>query len=113
MWDATSASPDGGIGLRPRPRADRGQKHAKDQREAGVAGASPVNIRIRVPLPFKPLYLTILGGPERRHVDRLRNERYGTQFRSAGNLAFMVATGLAFYLVAAMALLLYSSVFEF
>ena len=113
MSDATSAGPSGGIGLRPPPHVRGGQSHAKDQCAARVAGGPPVNLRICVPLPFKPLYLTILAGSERRHTERLRHERHGTPLRTAGNLAFVIATGLAFYSVAAMALLLYSSVFEF
>lgn len=94
------------------PHFSRPPRSASRPGDRAKGAASPVNIRIRIPFPFKSLYLTILAVPERRSAERLRIERQSSPLRTAANLAFAIATAIAFYLAAAV-LLLYSSVVEF
>lgn len=72
-----------------------------------------VNIRISLPLLPERWYLTVLGGPERRTVERRRVERVRNPVRTAGNLVFIFLAALGFYGVAAAALLFSSSVLEY
>ena len=71
-----------------------------------------VNIRLSLPLLLKRGYFTVLGGPERRPVERRRAERSRNPARTAGNMAFICLMALTFYGVAAAILLFSSSVLE-
>ncbi len=76
-------------------------------------GFHRVNIRFTLPLLPKRWYVTVLGGPERRTVERRRIERARNPLRTAGNMAFIFVTALIFYGVGAAALLFSSSVIAF
>ncbi len=54
----------------------------------------PVNLRVSIPLPFRRVYLTIVGGQERRSPQRRRAERKRHPLATWGNLAFLVAVGV-------------------
>lgn len=84
--------------------AAAGQWQAKSHR---------VNIRLTLPLLPKRWYFTLLGGPERRTVERRRSERARNPVRTAGNLAFIFLAALTFYGVGAAVLLFSSSVLEY
>ena len=52
----------------------------------------PVNLRITVPFPFRPIFLTLIIGPERRGRERRRAERVRHPINTWGNLFAIVAT---------------------
>ena len=90
-----------------------------EQRSAIAAAAEQwnakthrVNIRLSLPLLPKRWYFTVLGGPERRTVDRRRAELSRSPVRTAGNMAFIFLMALTFYGAAAAILLFSSSVLE-
>lgn len=90
-----------------------------EQRSAIAAAAEQwnakthrVNIRLILPLLPKRWYFTVLGGPERRTVDRRRAELSRSPVRTAGNMAFIFLMALTFYGAAAAILLFSSSVLE-
>lgn len=84
--------------------AAAGQWQAKSHR---------VNIRLSLPLLPNRWYFTVLGGPERRTVERRQTERARNPVRTAGNMAFIFLTALTFYGVGAAMLLFSSSVLEY
>jgi len=72
-------------------------------------GRPPVNIRISARLPFGRYFLTILAGPERRSLERLRVERRRHPWRTRPNFLFIVVAALLFYGAAVLALLFFTS----
>lgn len=82
---------------------------------ADIGGWKPhrVNIRLSIPLLPKRWYLTIVAGPERRSAARRRTERRRHPLHTAGNLAFVFLTAVAFYGVAIGAILFSSNILEY
>jgi hypothetical protein len=75
--------------------------------------APPVNIRIGVPLPFGRWYVSIFAGSERRSPARLKRDRQVYPLTTFGNFLFIAAGIAIFYVLSAIAFLLYFSVLEF
>ncbi len=78
-----------------------------------VASARSVNLRLSIPFLFRRVYLTILAGPERRGDERRKSDRGAHPLRTAGNFMFVIAAAAGFYVTAAVAILIYSSILEF
>lgn len=73
----------------------------------------PVNIRISVPLPTGRWYVTVFAGRERRSRDRLKRERTVYPLTTSGNFLFFAAGIAIFYVLTAIAFLLFSSALKF
>lgn len=91
-----------------------------EQRRAIAAAADQpgwtdhrINIRLSVPFLPKRWYITIVGGPERRHKVRRYLDRRRNPVNTAGNFAFVVVAAAFFYGLAAIAILMSSSVIEY
>ncbi len=76
-------------------------------------GNHPVNIRLSIPFFGKRFYLTIVGGSERRTADRRAQERVRHPVYTAANILFVIGIGALFYIFAAFALAIHSSLIEF
>lgn len=78
-------------------RPDAASNVAIQKRKApgGVPWESdhPVNLRLSVPLPFGRYYLTIVGGKERRSVERRVQDRLQHPVVRKGNIVFLAALG--------------------
>jgi hypothetical protein len=55
-----------------------------------------VDIRLSLPLPFRPFYLAVLAGPERRSAERRSSDRRRHLIRAA-NILFLIAVAVLFY----------------
>jgi hypothetical protein len=73
----------------------------------------PINIRMTFPFVGGRYFVTIVGGFERRSVERITRERVLHPLRTAGNLLFMLGVGGAFYLAAVIGIFLFSNLIEF
>lgn len=74
----------------------------------------PVNVRLSLPVfGRRGIFLTFVGGAERRSPERLQRERRIHRLGTVGNILFVVAVGLIFYLLAVISLLLLHRVIEF
>ena len=91
---------------------------SREQRTAiGAAlrdGANPPPVNIRLSLPFfgGGVYFNVLAGRERRNRARIELQRQANPLRTAGNMVFALASGVAFYAAAAGAILFYSTIVE-
>ncbi len=72
----------------------------------------PVDIRLSIPLPFGPFYITLVAGRERRSPVRRAVERRERPLARAGNVAFVLATVGVFYSVLITAALLLTAILE-
>ncbi len=81
-------------------------------RDSAVS-ARAVNLRLSIPFPFRRVYLTILAGRERRGDERRKSDRGAHPLRTAGNFMFVIAAAIGFYVIAAVSILVYSSILEF
>jgi hypothetical protein len=72
----------------------------------------PVNLRLTIPVPFshQRYFVTVVGGMDKRGKDRLSRERRMFPLRTVGNMLFLLGLGGAFYIAAAIGLLLLSQV---
>ncbi|MEE9140004.1 MAG: hypothetical protein V3U18_04430 [Alphaproteobacteria bacterium] len=73
----------------------------------------PANVRFTIPLPFWPLFLSVVTGRERRSPSRRMAERRVHPIRTAANIAFFTIVATVLFLSAAVGVLVYSSVLEF
>jgi len=73
----------------------------------------PINIRITFPFVGGRYFVTIVGGFERRSIDRINRDRYIHPLRTAGNVLFMLGVGGAFYLAAVIGIFMFSNLIEF
>lgn len=73
----------------------------------------PINIRITFPFVGGRYFVTIVGGFERRSVDRISRDRHMHPLRTAGNVLFMLGVGGAFYLAAVIGIFVFSNLIEF
>jgi hypothetical protein len=80
---------------------------------AGGKNSPPVNIRLGIPLPFGRWFVSVLAGRERRSRERIVRDRTAQPLKTLGNAAFVFAGMMILYLVAALAVLLYTSAIEF
>ena len=73
------------------------------QQDASWQPTHAINVRLTLPLPFTPFYLTIVGGRERRNPDRRIDERRKNPLATKWNIAFLgvlgLITGLALFTV--------------
>ena len=72
----------------------------------------PVNIRIGFPFFGRRFFLTIVGGEEKRGVERRKHERHHYPLRTMANVFFILGVGTLFYMVAIFALALHSAIIE-
>ncbi len=72
----------------------------------------PVNLRLTIPVPFsrQRYFLTIVGGMDKRGLDRLSRERRMFPLRTAGNMLFLLGLGGSFYVAAVAGLLVLSRI---
>lgn len=73
----------------------------------------PVNMRIAVTLFGIRYFLTVVGGVDRRNMERLRRERRMNPLTTFGNLVFLIAAAAIFYIGALVLLFLISALVEF
>lgn len=73
----------------------------------------PINIRITFPFFGHRHFVTIVGGHERRSMDRIDRDRAMHPLRTAGNVLFMLGVGGAFYLAAVVGIFTFSNLIEF
>jgi len=73
----------------------------------------PINIRLSFPFFGRRHFITIVGGNERRSLERVSRERSRHPIRTAGNLLFMLGVGGTFYLFAVLGIFLFSNLIEF
>ena len=69
----------------------------------------PVNIRLTVPFLPRPVFVTLIIGPERRASDRRREERKRHPLATRGNLATMIGGWTVFSVAALFATLIIAS----
>ena len=73
----------------------------------------PINIRMTFPFFGGRYFVTIVGGFERRSIDRIDRDRSMHPLRTAGNVLFMLGVGGAFYLAAVVGIFVFSNLIEF
>jgi len=73
----------------------------------------PINIRITFPFVGGRYFVTVVGGLERRGLDRIDRDRKLHPLRTAGNVLFMLGVGGAFYLAAVVGMFAFSNLIEF
>lgn len=73
----------------------------------------PINIRLTFPFFGNRHFVTIVGGYERRGLERIRRDRHMHPLRTAGNILFMLGVGGAFYLAAVVGMFVFSNMIEF
>ncbi|CAA7614046.1 conserved hypothetical protein [Candidatus Terasakiella magnetica] len=73
----------------------------------------PINIRITFPFVGGRYFVTIVGGFERRALDRIDRDRRMHPLRTAGNVLFMLGVGGAFYMAAVVGMFVFSNLIEF
>ncbi|NFV81640.1 hypothetical protein [Magnetospirillum aberrantis] len=73
----------------------------------------PVNIRLSFPIIGGRFFLTVVGGPEKRSIERRSRERRMFPLRTIGNILFLLGIGAAFYVIAVLGLVVFSNLIEF
>ncbi len=80
---------------------------SNDQKEAIHQAATdpswtspPINIRFSVPLFTRRYFLTLVGGEEKRSLDRRSRERNRYPMRTAANIFFFIGLAAIGYIVA-------------
>ncbi|HLN23806.1 MAG TPA: hypothetical protein VK558_07455 [Patescibacteria group bacterium] len=81
--------------------------------KSGTWKRHAINIRLSLPLFGRRMFLTIVGGSDRRAPDRVRRESRFHPFRTTGNALFLIAVAVAFYLVAVLGIFALHSVIGF
>lgn len=79
---------------------------------AGVS-SFPVDLRLTLPVPGRPVFLSVVAGRERRSATRLEEERRRHPLHTAGNILFMLTSLAGIYAVALFAMLALNSVVDF
>lgn len=79
----------------------------------GAWNMHPVNIRLSIPIIRRRYFLTIVGGEEKRSLERRSHERHRYPLRTAANVLFFLGAGALFYVAAIFAIALQSSIVEF
>lgn len=73
----------------------------------------PVDLRLTLPLPGRPVFLSLVAGREKRSVNRRAVERKQHPLHTLGNAVFMIFSLVGFYLIALMTTLALGSVIKF
>jgi hypothetical protein len=69
-----------------------------------------INIRLSLPLlPGQRIYVSVVGGVEKRAKSRLQEERKSHPLLTMGNFLFVLGVGAAFYMAAIFALFVFSA----
>jgi len=90
------------------------QRHALSAvAEPAPSNAHPVDLRVTLPVPGRPVFLSILAGPERRSKDRRSIERRRHPLRTIGNILFLGSSLFGFYALGLLAFLAAGSVLQF
>jgi hypothetical protein len=71
------------------------------------------NIRLTIPFPWRPIYLAVVAGGERRNRIRRQSLRLQHPLRTFGNLVFAAAGAASVLVTAAVGVLVLSSILEF
>lgn len=77
-----------------------------------VSRRHPVDLRLTLPVPGRPVFFSIVAGRERRSNDRLSSERRQHPLHTLGNIVFMLSSLTGFYALALVAVLMMGSVLE-
>lgn len=72
----------------------------------------PINIRLSLPFLNRRYYVTVVGGEEKRSLERRRHDRHKYPLRTVANVFFVLGIGTVFYAAAILALALFSAVIE-
>lgn len=81
--------------------------------EPAPSSTHPVDLRVTVPVPGRPMFLSVLAGPERRSKDRRSIERRRHPLHTLGNIIFLGSSLFGLYALGLMAFLAAGSVLEF
>jgi hypothetical protein len=73
----------------------------------------PVNIRFTVPFFKSKFYVTVVGGEEKRNVERRAQEHHKYPLRTVANVFFFIGLGTLFYMLAVFLLAMQSAIIEF
>ena len=73
--------------------------------EPAPANAHPVDLRVTVPVPCRPMFLSVLASPERRSKNRLALERRRHPLRTVGNIVFLALGLFGLYVLGLIAFL--------
>lgn len=101
----------------PRPVADSFTGRQRDAL-AEVAGAQawrdyPVNLRFRLPIGTRTLFVAATAGAERRGRERRHRERRLHPLATLGNLLFVATASVAFYGATGLGLMVLAGIVEF
>jgi hypothetical protein len=81
--------------------------------EPAPANAHPVDLRVIAPVPGRPVFLSVLAGPEQRSKNRRSVERQRHPLRTIGNIIFPGSSLFGVYAVGLVAFLAAGSVRQF
>lgn len=73
----------------------------------------PIHIRLSFPFVGGNIFLTVVGGLEKRSGERRARERRMFPLRTMGNILFLLGLGSAFYAAALAGIYLFSTLIEF
>lgn len=77
------------------------------------SGRHPVDLRLTLPLPGRPVFFSVVAGRERRSGDRLAAERRQHPLHTLGNVVFMISSLTGFYTLGLLAVLMMGSVLDY
>jgi len=81
--------------------------------DAAALSVFPVDLRFTLPVPGRPVFLSVVAGRERRSPARLQDKRRRHPLHTAGNILFMLTSLTGIYAVALIAMLALNSVIDF
>ena len=81
--------------------------------EPAPSNVHPVDLRITLPVPGRPMFLSVLAGPERRSRDRRSIERRRHPLHTLGNIVFLGSSLFGLYALGLIAFLAAGSVLQF
>tara|TARA_R110002110_G_scaffold415612_3_gene651883 strand:+ start:84557 stop:84922 length:366 start_codon:yes stop_codon:yes gene_type:complete len=81
--------------------------------EPAPANAHPVDLRVTVPVPGRPMFLSVLAGPERRSKSRLTLERKRHPLHTFGNIVFLGSSLFGLYVLGLITFLAAGSILQF
>ncbi|MBT6405293.1 MAG: hypothetical protein HOK11_12765 [Rhodospirillaceae bacterium] len=81
--------------------------------EPAAGNAHPVDLRVTVPVPGRPMFVSVLAGPERRSRTRRSLERAHHPLRTFGNIVFLGSSLVGVYVLGMVAFLAAGSVLQF
>ncbi len=81
--------------------------------EPATVSTHPVDLRLTVPVPGLPVFLSVLAGPERRSKSRRSIERQRHPLHTIGNIIFLGSSLFGVYALGLVAFLAAGSVLQF